>query len=628
MKTKLIPFIVSVLCLSSYAAMTPPQPSSRVEIQGVIDKAKQTILAERKEGSYWLYPSHLGLMYISQYFLMAHWLGFNKQSAIDPIKLQQMIRSSQLKDGSWEILHDANLPLGDINATIYHYWAMKVMGVSIHEPAMAKARDFILKSGGLAKASRFTKVFLALFNNHSWEDFPTIPYFLFDSLGPASEKQFAQWVGPHLISIAYLQKNQVFKNLGSAFRLDELKLMSQLQTPMDRSEVPGKSDINVLRGILAKQKPFGSIGGYTSATQLAMAAFEHMMALGEIKSTFRDRLQIAKEEGFRFVENLYLKNSDGAYKGVTCDGRYWDSALVGQGLIEAGVNPKDLASTVSYLQKIQNAKSGGYGFGIDFESYEDTDDTAEILLFYKKANSVNAAQKRAIDWLIKMQNSDGGWGAFDKNNNGNFLLEHLTKDFLDSADLFDESSPDVTGHILEALAAYGYTINTSEAVREAVDYLRETQINSFGGWQGRWGVNYIYGTSAAVIGLLKAGVPATDPLIQKALDWFESCPNQYDGGFGESFLSYRYESFKCGGRSSASQTAWAMMALIEGGRAESATVKAAASFLTRQYLHEGRWVDPAFVGTGHPKIVPMEYPAYPKSFTLMALGRYLKAVKD
>lgn len=628
MKIKVILFTIVALGLNAFSAINTPTLSSRSEIQSVLEKAKVSIQAEQKEGSFWLYPSHLGLMYISQYYLMTHWLGFNKESAVDTVKLQQLILSSQLPDGSWEVLHDANLPQGDINATIYHYWALKVMGVSIHQPFMAKARDFILKSGGLGKSSRFTRVFLSLFNNLSWEDFPSIPYFLFDSFGPANERQFAQWVGPHLISIAYLQKNKVFKNLGSAFMLDELKLSSQLKAPMERSEVPDSSDVSLLRSILAKQKPYGSVGGYTSATQLAMAVFDHMMIMGQINSSFRDRLQMAKDESFRFVEYLYFKNTDGAYKGVTCDGRYWDTALVGQGLIEAGASPQSLSSSVTYLQKIQNAKSGGYGFGLDFEAFEDTDDTAEILLFYKKAQVVSVEQKRAIQWLFKMQNSDGGWGAFDKNNNGNFLLTQLTKDFVDSADLFDESSADVTGHILEALGVYGYNINNSEAVRDAVDYLRETQIKSFGGWEGRWGVNYIYGTSAAVIGLLNVGVSSSDPMIQKALNWFESCPNQSDGGFGESFLSYRDESFKCGGRSSASQTAWAMMALIEGGRAESPVVKAAASFLTRQYQHEGHWVDPSFVGTGHPKIVPMEYPAYPKSFTLMALGRYLKAVRD
>lgn len=632
MKTKLILFISLLFNLNAKADLVPPRPSTIQEMQTVLGVATKNIMAEQKEKSFWLYPSHLGLMYVSQYYLMTHWLGLSKQSALDPSKLAQFIVSTQLKDGSWEILHDDSLPQGDINASIYNYWALKAMGYSIHHPVLAKARDFILKHGGLGKASQFTRVFLTLFNNLNWSEFPSIPYMLFESWSPANERQFGQWVGPHLITIAYLKKNNVFKNLGPAFRLDELKLMSQTETSlMENSEVPDSSDMSLIRGMFAKQKVYGSVGGYTSATQLAMAVFDHMMIMGEINNSLRQRLQLAKDEGFRFVESMYIQNPDGAYKGVTCDGRYWDTALVGQGLLEAGVNPTQLNATVGYLEKIQNEKSGGYGFGHDFENYEDTDDTAEILLFYQKAKASGptqvANQKRALQWLLKMQNSDGGWGAFDKDNTGNFLLEKLTSDFLDSADLFDESSPDVTGHILEALGSYGYTINNSEAVQNAVDYLRETQVKEFGGWEGRWGVNYIYGTSAAVIGLLKVGVPASDPMIQQALNWFETCPNRYDGGLGESFLSYTYNTFKCGGRSTPTQTAWALMALVEGGRAHSATAQAAASFLTRQYNSQGTWIDVSFVGTGHPRIVPMAYPAYPKSFTLMALARYLKAVQ-
>lgn len=597
------------------------------EIEKVLRTASTAILAEQKPGGYWLYPSSIGMMYVSQYYLMSHWLGVQPQSALQADELKQHILASQLPDGSWETLRDVNLPKGDINPTIYHYWALKVMGVPINDPVMAKARAYILRAGGLDKASQFTRVFLSLFGNLSWEDFPAIPYLLFDAWAPVNENQFAQWVGSHLIAIAYLQKNHVYKNLGPRFKLEELRLKSTRGSKVVAPHSPTSADEQLIRIMLNKQQRYGSFGGYTPATQLSMAVIDHFSRHRNLAPEFRRRLQAAKVEGFKFIEELLVKNPDGAYKGVACDGRYWDTALVGQGLIEAGVPAEQLRPTAKYLAKIQNAKSGGYGFGYDFENYEDTDDTAEILLFFKKAGFQSAKHQLAIAWLMRMQNDDGGWGAFAKNNDGNLFLEQMTKDFLDSADLFDESSADVTGHILEALAAYGYHINNSPQVRAAVEYLRKQQLRSFGGWEGRWGVNYIYGTSAAVIGLVKAGVAAHDPMIQKALDWLESCSNRVDGGFGESFLSYSYDDFKCGGRSTASQTAWAMMALIEGGRTQSPVVAAAATYLTRMYDSQGRWIDASFVGTGHPKIVPMEYPAYPKSFTLMALGRYLKEIQ-
>ncbi|MEY4615069.1 MAG: hypothetical protein RJB66_29 [Pseudomonadota bacterium] len=616
----LVPFFGRTEALISVVGTT--------EVESVLKKATSDIMAERKDNSYWLYPSYIGMMYASQYYLMSHWLGLDKQSEFDAKKLKNLIVTSQRPDGSWEIIHEANLPVGDINPTIYHYWALKVMGTPVSEPAMVKARNFILSKGGLQKASQFTRVFLSLFNNLSWEDFPSIPYMLFDRWSPVNEHQFAQWVGSHLIAIAYLQKNKVFKNLGSRFQLDELKLRSNESVKMTVSHKPESDDIELVPILLSKQQPHGSFGGYTPATQLSMAVIDHLIHRARLSSTMSVRLAQAMRSGFDFLEEMIVRNPEGAYKGVACDGRYWDTALVGQGLIEAGIPARELRSSVDYLMTIQNEQSGGYGFGYDFESYEDTDDTAEILLFYKKAGYWHPQHRRALAWLFEMQNSDGGWGAFAKNNDGNFFLERMTKDFLDSADLFDESSADVTGHILEALGAYGYNVSNSKEVREAIDYLRRNQNTSFGGWEGRWGVNYIYGTSAAVIGLMKVGIPASDPMIVKALNWLERCPNRFDGGFGESFQSYTHENFKCGGRSTASQTAWALMALLEGGRGRSSASKGAASYLTHQYRNEGRWIDVSFVGTGHPRIVPMEYPAYPKSFTLMALGRYLKQIQS
>lgn len=631
---KLLIFI-TIMSLEAFAAPVQPVGPSGIslatteEVAQVLRQAANSILSEQKPGGFWLYPSNIGAMYSSQYYIMSHWLGVEKRSAVNTETLKNHILSKQLPDGSWELMHDANFPEGNINAAIYNYWALKIMGFSTDAPPMVKARNFILKSGGLTKATLFTRVFLSLFNNLNWEDYPAIPYLAFKSWSPANTNEFAQWVGPHTAAIAYLQKKRVFKNFGPRFHLDELRLSSSGFKSMEQTLIPGDDDLEQLRVVLSNQKYYGSFGGYTPATQLSMAVMQHVLtyAGANITPELRRRLKASFEEGFKFLEEMSFKNPDGAYRGVACDGRYWDTVLVGQGLLEAGIPADKLVPGVRYISKLQNKNSGGFGFGLDFENYEDTDDTAESLLFFKKAGFESTKNQKAIQWLLKMQNTDGGWGAFAKDNTGNFLLEMLTNDYLDSADLFDESSTDVTGHILEALGAFGYTYSNSEAVRRAVEYLRQQQKPSFGGWEARWGVNYIYGTAATVIGLIDVGISAQDPMIRRALDWLESCPNKFDGGFGESFKSYKFENLKCGGRSTPSQTAWAMMALIAGGRAHSPVVAGAATYLTRKYQQEGQWVDASFVGTGHPKIVPMDYPVYPKSFTLMALGRYLKEIK-
>ena len=187
--------------------------------------------------------------------------------------------------------------------------------------------------------------------------------------------------------------------------------------------------------------------------------------------------------------------------------------------------------------------------------------------------------------------------------------------------MFDESSADVTGHILEAFGELNINLKNSSIVQKAVKYLRSEQTKN-GTWQGRWGVNYIYGTSAAVIGLTSVGVPIADPLIVRATHWLLECHND-DGGYGESFYSYTNEAYQCHGKSTPTQTAWALMGLIAVGQGTSQIAHQAAMYLVNIYEQEGDWIDHSFVGTGHPRIVPMNYPSYSRSFTMMALSRYL-----
>ncbi|MEI8348507.1 MAG: prenyltransferase/squalene oxidase repeat-containing protein, partial [Pseudomonadota bacterium] len=261
---------------------------------------------------------------------------------------------------------------------------------------------------------------------------------------------------------------------------------------------------------------------------------------------------------------------------------------------------------------------------------DSTDDTAELVIALAKTDRVRYAKnlRRATDWIIQMQNADGGWGAFDRNNNGSALLEHFVREFQDSADLFDDSSADVTGHVLEALADSGLLSSSSEeeiqdSIDSAVEYLKDTQDPKTFAWKGRWGVNFIYGTSAAIVGLLKVGESPASPYIKKSLDWLESLQNP-DGGFGETTASYNVASRAGRGLSTPSQTAWVLQALLEGGRGQSLATQKAVQYLIESFQRDGRWIDHSVVGTGHPSVVYLEYPSYPYAFPLMALGKYLR----
>jgi squalene-hopene/tetraprenyl-beta-curcumene cyclase len=615
---------------SARAAEIPvvPEGPTASAVAAALEAGRRNVLEQRLDGEYWNLPSYLGTHYLSQYYLLLRWLG-RDQTRLDPARLQRMLLETQLPDGSWHAIRDASVAEGDLNATILDYWALKAMGLPADSEPLSRARAFILARGGLGRASAFTRLVCALFGNHSWEFMPQVPFALFNVNLPFSQDDFAQWVGPHLLPIAYLRAVRPTRDLGPDFRLDELwvdpEALAAQRRLVERSgrETPGGGERRLIRFILGRQQPRGSFGAYTVSTLLSAVAFDDF---ARFHPEMKPRLDEASAKGFGFVEWMYFDSGPSAYLGVLDDGRYWDTALLGIALQEAGVAPEQLRPTAEYLVRHQ-CSNGGFAFGEDFWYAADTDDTAEILLFlarHREVPGLDHAAWRAVRWLESMQNSDGGWGAFARDNDGNWLLSTMAEDLLDSADLFDESSPDVTGHILEALAAYGRGPATSKTARRAIDYLKRTQEPS-GAWWARWGVNYLYGTGAAVVGLVRAGESPRSPWLARALDWIES-RQQPDGSFGESTRSYLDPAHAGVGTSTPSQTAWSLLALVEGGRADGPAARRAAGWLVAEIERDGRWIDRSTVGTGHPRIIYMNYPSYPYSFPLTALARWAKAV--
>ncbi len=221
-----------------------------------------------------------------------------------------------------------------------------------------------------------------------------------------------------------------------------------------------------------------------------------------------------------------------------------------------------------------------------------------------------------------MQNRDGGWAAYTRGITRS-MFEFKLKELAPISFFYDFSSPDITGHVLEAFAAMGYNKSNSRRVRKAIHFLKVKQIDvnsRHAMWKGTWGVNYIYGTSFALIGLLKAGEYKSSPYIQKALNWLQTKQNA-DGGFGESTLSYDRASWAGKGLSTPSQTAWALLALLEAG-IQNQVVEKAVNYLVTEFNKKGKWVDSYAVGTVHYGFPHLDYPAYPYAFPLMALAKY------
>ncbi len=585
------------------------------EVTVTIKAAQKVLLSHQIQNKLWDYPAYLGQHFIYHYYLLLTWMGI-KEPNLNLDFLRENVLKSQLADGSWHQCNDPALSEGDINVTIFNYWGLKATGEDIDSKPMVRARQFILKKGGVEKAAQFTKIILCLFQNLSWEVIPYSPYFIFFEKMMMNYRSFSQWVVPHMFGIAYMRRLRVSKDFGPKFALAELRTQPlKILEPLRPVKFV---DGYMVDKILVNQQPKGSWGGYTVATCFSLISLSNY---AENHPEENAKVANAKTKGLEMLRWLYLESGDGAYKGHLMDSHYWDTMLAGLALVESGYDKEKLKPAADYIWDARNLENGGIPFGFDFEYAPDIDDTSEALLFCKALNYREEDLKRAASWIIECQSDDGGWGAFDKNNNGNFLLKYFTKNLADSAALFDYSSPDTTGNAMEALATMGYTKSNSATQRHAIKFLKGAQ-KADGSWFGRWAINHIFGTCCAISGLIRAGENSSEPYLQKSIHWFEKIQNS-DGGWGESTRSYKEAEWIGKGISTPSQTAWALMALIECGMANTEMVKRGIRYLVKDFNSRGSWLDQATVGTGHPGLLYLEYPSYQHTFPLIALGKFI-----
>ena len=328
-----------------------------------------------------------------------------------------------------------------------------------------------------------------------------------------------------------------------------------------------------------------------------------------------------------------------------CQSPVWDTALAVVALGDAGVPPdhpamlragewllnEEVSVPGDWSVRRPDLAPGGWAFEFENDNYPDIDDTAEVALALTKVasekSSTAAALKRAVVWTEGMQCSDGGYAAFDADNTRK-LCEHLP--FCDFGEVIDPPSADVTAHAIEMLCylrdRFGDEAAVSEAALDrAVRWLLHNQ-EADGSWFGRWGSNYLYGTGAAVPALIVAGISPDDRCIQRAVGWLHAVQNP-DGGWGEDMRSYTDLSQKAKGESTASQTAWAMLALIAAGDLSEATARGAA-WLAETQREDGTWDEPWFTGTGFPGDFLINYHLYRDVFPVTALGRYATALQE
>ncbi len=650
MKKLVFSMITVILIVSTLFMGAPKVHASQLNYQSDISALKgqllqiqktevARILSERTADGYWSYPPPLGISYAGQYWLITKWLG-HPIPDFDTKRFIELVLNEQLADGSWYYLPDKTIKSGgNISVTILNYWTLKAMGVSLERSEMLRAKEFIVKAGGLESANNFVKFLLMTFGNLDWDLFPTppnIPLISVNDVIGFIKPTMGRWMHAFLPPVAYLANLRVSKNLGPNFQVLELLKNPKLAP---RKSVP-EPDIDLrdlVMTIYRSHRPLGgSWGGSTPSTLYSMMVLQHaQLAMPDLRSEF----QAAMDDAYRYLHLINIESGDSAYRGAIFDGRYWDTVLLGTTLLESGVSKKELAISAQYTDRFINRRTGGMSFGWDYEVDPDTDDTSEMIIFYNRGRFFDKSVVAGVHWLSQMQNTEdqpdgtpgiGGWGSYSKNNNPKFPVDELTEKFKDSTGIFDPATPDVTGHILEALGSSGFRIGNSASpmILKAVEYMRRSQ-RSDGTWFGRWGVNSIYGTAAAVVGLRSVGISESDPMIVNGLTWLSNCQKlKTDGGFGESFLSYSDSKITCQNTpSTPTQTAWALLALESSQPVDSYRILKALKYLVQSYDEKIGWKDEQINGTGHPVVTPMFYPVYAKVFPLQAISRWLNSIE-
>ncbi|WP_033289581.1 squalene--hopene cyclase [Amycolatopsis jejuensis] len=578
--------------------------------------------------------------------LLRHFLGILTPQIAE--ESARWIRSQQRADGTW-----ANFPDGpaDLSTTVEAWVALRLAGDPADAPWLTPAAEYIRSQGGIEATRVFTRIWLAMVGQWSWDDLPNMPpeMIFLPSWFPLNVYDFACWARQTIVPLTIVGTLRPVRKL--PFDVAELrtgKRPPKTRTPWTWDGVfenldtalhaYAKLPFNPVRKIamkqaaewiLARQEADGSWGGIQPPWVYSILAL-HLLGYPLDHPALKAGLEGL--EGFTIRE----KTEQGWVRRLeACQSPVWDTVLAMTALLDAGVSPGDemLVKAADWVlgEEIRvpgdwsvrrpSLQPGGFAFEFANDGYPDTDDTAEVVLALRRMGKpdhlrLRAAIDRSVQWLEGMQSSDGGWGAFDADNT-QVLATKLP--FCDFGAVIDPPSADVTAHVVEMLAAEGKT-GTREC-RRGVQWLLDNQEED-GSWFGRWGANYVYGTGAVVPALVAAGIPAGDNRIRRAVTWLAEHQNT-DGGWGEDLRSYDDPAWAGRGDSTPSQTAWALLALLAAGERESEVVTRGVAWLCERQRPDGGWDEEKHTGTGFPGDFYLSYHLYRVVFPLSALGRYV-----
>jgi squalene-hopene/tetraprenyl-beta-curcumene cyclase len=615
--------------MSAHAGVATPA------LRDALARAVDGLLARQAPEGWWKGELETNVTMESEDLFLRHVLGILTDRETAPTA--RWIRHRQRDDGSWATYHGGP---ADLSTTAEAYVALRLAGDAADRPHMAAARETIRALGGLERVRVFTKIWFALMGLWSWEHVPVLPpeLMFLPRWAPLNIYDFACWARQTIVPLTIVSAERPVHPVG--FDLRELRCggppmpppvggWERAFTALDgalaryhgHAIAPARRAAleRAERWILARQEADGSWGGIQPPWVYSLIA---LRLRGYDLDHPAMRRGIAGLDGFTVHE-------DGFRRLEACQSPVWDTALAVIALLDADVpagHPalvaardwlldQEIGVAGDWAVRRPGLRPSGWAFEFANRNYPDIDDTAVVALaLHRLAGETagRAAVGRGTAWVAGMQSRDGGWGAFDADNDRELCRR---PPFCDFGEVIDPPSADVTAHVVELLAAVG---GHEPRLRRGVRWLLGRQ-EADGAWFGRWGANLVYGTGAALPALRAAGIGADHPAVRNGVRFLHAAQRP-DGGWGEDMRGYREPEWRGRGTSTASQTAWGLLGLHAAGD-DGDAVDAGVRYLVEHQDGDGGWDEPEYTGTGFPGDFSINYHLYRHVFPVMALGR-------
>jgi squalene-hopene/tetraprenyl-beta-curcumene cyclase len=625
------------------------------ELDALVADARDKLKREQREDGHWVFEFEPDATISSEYVLLRHFLGDP-----DPVlegKIANFIRSIQGEHGGWPLFHGGD---PDISATVKAYFALKIVGDDPEAPHMRKARELVLARGGAAQANVFTRIALALFGQVPWRAVPVMPIeiMLLPQWFPFHLSKVSYWSRTVIVPLLILMTLKPRARNPRGVRIDELFLSDpERETyPLNPTGTALGATFAAIDRVLRSAEPLFPKGRRERAMQAAVDFVVERLngddGLGGIFPAMANSVMAFDALGYprdhphfkiamAAIDKLLLARDEETVYCQPCLSPVWDTCLGTHAMMEAGETPdsetimaacdwmagREITETVGdWAVRRPDLKPAGWAFQYWNNHYPDVDDTAVVAMALDRSGDpkYRGAIERAAEWVIGMQSSDGGWGAFEPENTHSYL-NYIP--FADHGALLDPPAVDVTARCLSMLAQLGYG-REHPAVSKAIDFLKREQ-EPDGSWYGRWGVNYVYGTWSALCALNAVGEDMQAPYIRKAVAYLKAF-QQPDGGWGEDCATYWKERRGEVKDSTPSQTAWAVLGLMAAGEVDSDEVARGVAWLERCPRQGARWEEQLWTGIGFPRVFYIKYHGYASYFPLWAVARYrnLMAAND